>query len=174
MYNHVKFSQLQTSDGFDDQAAELVHLLYPTNIYVFNYSAHPTLICAIMDTTGCYTPPLRGLTLHTSHLFMGESHCIVLLHNKSDVTGYESSYEAINIKMQTNAVCALFIMTSLHPYLQHRSRPTRGDTSSLLLKHGIANPALHSHNEYVGAMDALIYYLLWDEILTTLQLANSF
>lgn len=107
---------------------------------------------------------------------MGESRHIVLAHNKSDVTGYESSYEAINIEMQTNAVCALFIMTSLHPYLQRTSRQTRGDTSSLLLKHSIANPALHSHNEYVRAMgpDALIYYLLSDEILTTLQPANSF
>lgn len=129
-----------------------------------------------MHTTAGYTPPMCSFILYISHLFMGKSHYIVLLRNKSDVTGYESSYEAINIKMQTNAVCALFIMTSLHPYLQHTSQQTRGDTSFLLLKHSIANPALRSHNEYVGAMglDALIYYLLSDEILTALQLANSF
>lgn len=142
----------------------------------FNEVAHTTLICAIMHTTAGYGAALCSLALYTSHLFMGESHYIVLPRNKSDVTGYESSYEAINIKLQTNAVCALFIMTSLHPYLQHTSRQTRRDTSSLLLKHSIANPALHSHNEYVGAtrLDALIYYLLSDEILTPLQLANSF
>lgn len=174
--NHFKFSWLPTHDCFGAQVAELIHSLYTTNIFFKNDIAHTTLTCDVKHISAGYTGSLCRLTLYTAHLFMGTSHHIVLLHNKSDVTGYESSYEAINIKMQTNAVCALFIMTSLHPYLQHTSRQTRRDTSSLLLKHGITNPALHSHNEYVGALglDALIYYLLRNEILKTLQLANSF
>lgn len=93
-----------------------------------------TLICTIMHTTAGCTAPRRSLAAHMAHLFMGESHHIVSPHNKSDVTGYESSYEAINIKTQTNAVCALFIMTSLHPYLQHTSGQTRRDISSVLPK----------------------------------------
>lgn len=89
----------------------------------------------------------QSLISHTVHLSIGQRRHVVT-NNKSDVTSYESSYAAINIKIETNAVCALFIMTSLHPYLQDMSWKTRWDTSSLPPKHLITDPALHFHNEY--------------------------
>lgn len=132
------------------------------SLYFKNDLAHTILTRSTKHISPYHTGSLCHLTSYTL-VAVCESHRIVLPRNKSDVTGYESSYKAINIKMQTNAVCALFIMTSLHPYLQNTSRQTRRDTSSLLLKHSsITSPALHSHNDMWGAMgrDSLIYYLL--------------